>query len=249
MFLHIKKTTWTIGKFYKIIIICYDNIFRKWNKTSADRLVCCSKDSPASQTYFAREPILMMSGRGLPRGRRTKTKTIAALRLCLFLIFLFFRFSAYFEYLLVLVLSLVINIRIVITLAISDFLMSSEKGSNVRRIMCFVFDVCWLLFNFILSSEQGSSIRSSMYFDFVFQVLWLFLILCYESSGIASSIKSSSSTHLHPSFTLSNPSRLPICASTKSIWGPIKNIYASTSEYLCPTKMYFCFFQKVFVVY
>ena len=88
MFLHIKKTTWTIGKFYKIIIICYDNIFRKWNKTSADRLVCCSKDSPASQTYFAREPILMMSGRGLPRGRRTKTKTIAALRLCLFLIFL-----------------------------------------------------------------------------------------------------------------------------------------------------------------
>ena len=31
------------------------------------------------------------------------------------------------------------------------------------------------------ASEQGSSIRSSMYF--VFQVLWLFLIFCYESSG------------------------------------------------------------------
>ena len=85
--------------------------------------------------------------------------------------------------------------------------------------------------------------RGSMYF--VFQVLWLFLIFCFEPSGKASSIKSSSSsTHLHPSFTLSNPSRLPICASTKSIWGPIKNIYASTSEYLCTNHNVFVLLPK-----
>ena len=80
---------------------------------------------------------------------------------------------------------------------------------------------------------------------FVFLVPWLFLIFCFESSGKASSIKSSSSsTHLHPSFTLSNPSRLPICASTKSIWGPIKNIYAATSEYLCTNHNVFVLYPK-----
>ena len=97
------------------------------------------------------------------------------------------------------------------------------------------------------ASEQGSSIRSSMYF--VFQVLWLFLIFCYESSGNLKYQKQQQQHSSPPLIYALQPQQVAHLCLHKKYLRTDKKIFMPLPASICaPTIMYLCFFQKVFVV-
>ena len=182
----------------------------------------------------------MMSGRGLPRGRRTKTKTIALLRLCLFLIFL-------------VVFLLILNIctgtgsiachqhsycdyiESLSTLALSHFLMSSEKGSNVRRIMFLKCVDCCLFSSYHLNKAQDSEAACSLYFK-CFDCFEFSVMNHLEKPQVSKAAAALIST---PHLRSPTPAGCPFVPPQKVFEDRSKIFMPLPVSSCAPTKMYF----------
>ena len=191
----------------------------------------------------------MMSGRGLPRGRRTKTKTIAALRLCLFLIFLvvfllilnidwcwFYRLSSTF------VLWLRYMLKYPGNFWFSHVIWKRLECWNDRVFLYLKCVDCCLICSYHLNKAQVSEAPFSLYFK-CFDSFWFSVMNHLENTQVSKAAALISTPHLRSP----TPAGCPFVPPQK-VFEDWTKIFLPLPVGICaPTKMYLCFFQKVFV--
>ena len=160
------------------------------------------------------------------------------------------RFSAYLEYWLVLVLSLVINIRIVITLDVEypgNFWFSHVIWKRLEcwndRVFLYLKCVdCCLICSYHLNKAQVSEAPFSLYFK-CFDSFWFSVMNHLENTQVSKAAALISTPHLRSP----TPAGCPFVPPQK-VFEDWTKIFLPLPVGICaPTKMYLCFFQKVFV--